>query len=865
MDNMISTTFIDDVVRAGSWIAEDLGTSGPSFDDSLRSLRASDVKSTDAALQVLTKARDMLAPEIKPILSPLFEQEMARVQLTLSFSKYLREFDSFFKKIHPHDAFLRKQIESEYAKGVQYCNILVWKWQFLFERKALPADDPSQKIVKILQDEKEKFEKRLERVRKLQLYSPVDFRATVLPATIARLLVSDEGKCNYGILDEMREVFVPSQDERDGVENEISLLLEQLRDDSELRTLIESIPVPSIGTIGDRIVRASLLMGQNEHMTAIHSRQVCLAACATWIRQKDLGDCYARAFLTQIKTISLKFLVRDFQQLIADGRLERTICNKSIDYIPLEILPDRAMKVRFLSRHFNNPPFPSLTAVLNCFENIGISRADVKKKVNEIFGSRVSLETLVSKFQISQKDRFQISFYAEAPCQNIFLQVYQNAVISMLVHPHGAYDLEEPENALRIAFKTLPYKDAVQLRQRLRLYYFPFSEKSCWAFCEQDKKGIRRIQNRKELLEFFISSLREKDPHVAVKEFLTSIQDTLDCSEVNESHFFFQFSGQKTAFLASRYFTWHFFKSIDLSLTAWAKFCCNQREQCGSSERISFCISVDCHTFRGLPNFFTIDPSEAKNLEDQMQKMSSSLVKNVLKYVNMKKEPICLAKLFKKKEVARQIREFTLTEDNLKEIFAICNRSIVEEGFSEYDAKIFMTMLCSWPYKECQIDRVWEKILAMAARVKKIDRESLIQETQKIRENRSEEPVLDVIHRALNLFNGISSQAKSRIIRELESAMSEQLLRSPQTFSSFAIPFADTNFQKAFGDRIYPALGFFWWNPRSDSLSIIGFTDNDVIVYYASIINYLPLHEKLVSSVGQMNLLKKRSFSLKKE
>lgn len=115
--------------------------------------------------------------------------------------------------------------------------------------------------------------------------------------------------------------------------------LRHLQTDERLRAMIDTIGAPTDpnGPVA-RTLRATLGLAAGEVVTEAHARQAVLSALLTPLRQGSVGSCFATAMAIRMQKRMPIELVRDFQQLIENGRLNMALPGAEDIHIPMNTL-----------------------------------------------------------------------------------------------------------------------------------------------------------------------------------------------------------------------------------------------------------------------------------------------------------------------------------------------------------------------------------------------------------------------------------------------------------------------------------------------------------------------------------------------
>lgn len=218
------------------------------------------------------------------------------------------------------------------------------------------------------------------------LYNVEALRSISLPLRVACSILQPDGLINSESLSRAKKMISVKSD-RDGVEQEIACTLKALKNKRVVRCL-ESMTVPSHGSMAERLIRASLLLDECVEMSVYHVRLVALASLCTWLRQQEGMDCYVKALLLQLKAASSLFLLHDFKSFMDSGGITRSIQGKSFFTLPLESITLRATvsSIPVLSLH----QILALSSVKKVCFMCSLSEENIKKAVEQVKSEKLT-------------------------------------------------------------------------------------------------------------------------------------------------------------------------------------------------------------------------------------------------------------------------------------------------------------------------------------------------------------------------------------------------------------------------------------------------------------------------------------------
>jgi len=747
-------------------------------------------------------------------------------------------FDKLFKTLglsSPH----KKGRERVYSLGTSSASSVI--------------EDYQERLLKQLSEAKALYEAELSSFTVEQVYAKGRVRLNLLPLYVAQCLVDSSGSIDVSAISQIEKVFLSPVEQRDGVEEWIASGLKQFRNDRKLVQQIESLVICRkgvfSGSIGERIVRASLQKSCDEPLSERDIRVVCVSSCLTWIRQGGEGDCYARSFLTQLQERSFSFFVRDFNDLMLTEHLERTIDGKQSSFYPPETMPpiagEKKVSREKVSLLENLPPVKVLCSSLGIDkQTLGQFGADAKEDIS--LGDWISWlkeNEIVSEFQ--QK---MAGLYLEAFSQNLFYQYWQNAVVSFLCHPHGKSRHEYPENSWWLAAEEAvselpkPTREKVlgRLREQIRAYFSGTGMGATlfWLIRYQDA-NIASTGKLKQIIVSITSGFRgELVPQELASKFITSLYGHVreKGEKVEENPLRLSSTGQAVRGLASRYFSnndsqCRLIPFQPKEFISWAK---HQNTSSAGSRPSSFCCYADKHAFRLLPNLLlqTVSALGGERYIESMRLKSEELFSSLttvcdsffplqdrvgdilisremheryrkVRRRSFKGESMCDA--LKKMKFLSDIGEYTHKEQK------------------RMDEALFETMAIRLPVNQSDTSELIEILTELARKQSKRSRKQRLEKIQILRDKKVDTPLVEVVNQAAGRFEFMAREDREKIRKCMRSVVHNAVIEGSSTLSGLILPFGDANFVSYRGERAFAVLSVFWWNPHEKRWSHIRF------------------------------------------
>lgn len=147
---------------------------------------------------------------------------------------------------------------------------------------------------------------------------------------LANLLINDEGELKLEnvskVVQTMKEhcYFLGPGYQYDSPRNEHILhILEKLVKDKALQRQLKMVSRPYSHNIADQIIRDTLALAPNQHVTDAHARRAALSALLCYLRQ-NVGSCFATAPAILVQREEPELFLKDIIELLGTGRIKRT-------------------------------------------------------------------------------------------------------------------------------------------------------------------------------------------------------------------------------------------------------------------------------------------------------------------------------------------------------------------------------------------------------------------------------------------------------------------------------------------------------------------------------------------------------------
>lgn len=683
-----------------------------------------------------------------------------------------------------------------------------------------------------------------------RLYGRVNLKTVCLPLFAARCLLCTDGTLNLGMAREVIRVFLPPKPSRDAIEEVLTRQLRLIIEEDGRVSRIETL-CPPLAPLGERIVRSALSLEETSPVTAFHIRLVCLSSFITWYRQERDKDCYAKAFLSQLHTLSFDFFFHDFSSLLKEGKIERTMGGTKAPYIPLQELPFVARQA-LISRQQLRDLW--MTPSVRCaFLALGMDFQEVQVTAKRLLGAQgtLSLGTLFKEIAQERPSLRAASLYLEAPGHNIIHQLFENSVVSMLVHP-GCLQVSNPDFGERLEMawhaaidwlvtkRLLAPKDGLLRQvviQQLRLLFSPSrstnSREPVWELCWQKGGQIASIESARDLGDILLEIVKSHGGAEVVGNELTgktlgsafvselerqlhriSVSLKVPVPTVQESPLCFPSSGHRVAAVTSRYFSDDGLSSREIlcdgdAVVRYAMAC---QERYGVAKGMSLAARDDTHAFRMVPALAT------GGLPDPLARVRRCLDASTTLYSRS-------LTIVQSSAVVRQMAEGWISfdsqnravegEDRTTEVF----EQIDDRLFNGRSYRSFLLSLClseSWS----SFPSLFQIHAAVEAVMKQQRRRKACGRVVRKQRDRCDEPPPEaslaeaVGEMTRQLASPLLNGELALLIKAVEKTVRDGLFTSGLTGRGMLLPIGDSNFRAEIAGKQENGIEFLWFNPR---------------------------------------------------
>lgn len=166
----------------------------------------------------------------------------------------------------------------------------------------------------------------VEMEKKIGIQSGEEIENILIPLEISRLIITDQGYINVGLLKSIQHFFTGDLEVVFNHNISIKQTLELFLESDSLRKAFENIQAPreSRSRIAS-VVRLSLSMAPHEALSAIDAKRAIMMALLSHLRQHASQSCFASFLAIQLKQSYLEDCLSDLISLLANGHLSREI------------------------------------------------------------------------------------------------------------------------------------------------------------------------------------------------------------------------------------------------------------------------------------------------------------------------------------------------------------------------------------------------------------------------------------------------------------------------------------------------------------------------------------------------------------
>lgn len=196
----------------------------------------------------------------------------------------------------------------------------------LKENKALRSKDQND-FKRICEEEYGDISRRADITR---IQESTSIRNILRTRALANYLINDKGDISQEAFNRQIDEFKKSlyslgpERQHDAIRQELILkVLNELRDDKELFTLLKTVSKPYSNKDAEEIIRNTLGLLPNVSITDVHAKRAVLAALFCYLRQ-SVGSCFGTAPAIIIHDEQPKTFLKDVVELLGTSRLKRT-------------------------------------------------------------------------------------------------------------------------------------------------------------------------------------------------------------------------------------------------------------------------------------------------------------------------------------------------------------------------------------------------------------------------------------------------------------------------------------------------------------------------------------------------------------
>lgn len=185
----------------------------------------------------------------------------------------------------------------------------------------------SDSLLQIVTEEYEELSRRLDRS---QIQESCSVRNVLRTRNLATILIDDKGELNSAILPTLIQQFKgqlysigPSRQYDAKRQGHILKILQLLSSNKEIVRQLKKISRPLSNKLAEEVIRETLQLPQQTHLSDAHTKRAVLAAWLCYLRQ-NVGSCFATAPAEVVQGEQPELFLQDISDLLAIGRLKRT-------------------------------------------------------------------------------------------------------------------------------------------------------------------------------------------------------------------------------------------------------------------------------------------------------------------------------------------------------------------------------------------------------------------------------------------------------------------------------------------------------------------------------------------------------------
>lgn len=155
-------------------------------------------------------------------------------------------------------------------------------------------------------------------------------RTNLRTRRLANLLINDDGELNLDAVAKVVRImkehcyFLGPGYQYDAPRNEHILhILERILEDKSLQRQLKMVSRPYSNNVADQIIRDTLALPSNQHVTDAHAKRAVFSALLCYLRQ-NVGSCFATAPAILVQREQPEVFLKDIIELLGTGRIKRT-------------------------------------------------------------------------------------------------------------------------------------------------------------------------------------------------------------------------------------------------------------------------------------------------------------------------------------------------------------------------------------------------------------------------------------------------------------------------------------------------------------------------------------------------------------
>jgi len=229
--------------------------------------------------------------------------------------------------------------------------------------------------------------------KKSQIQDSSIARTVQLPVEIAKELVMDTGRINYGIIPILHEELLGEDNPIDLRGHKVNIFygLKLMKNSPAVRTRFHAISRPSNPFAKEHLlIRGILGMAPGEPISDLDAKKAILATMMSHLRQGNAGTCFGTYLGIDLMISRLTQCMDDFSEIIQTGKLVRRV-NGEIEEFPYLMKMayeniNKSVEIDAEGRMESGMLLAELPGIQSAFRQIGVSNEEMEILLRSILG-----------------------------------------------------------------------------------------------------------------------------------------------------------------------------------------------------------------------------------------------------------------------------------------------------------------------------------------------------------------------------------------------------------------------------------------------------------------------------------------------